>query len=385
MSYRTILINIETKSPITRAKFEQAIRDIGEMRIQGSGDTRPADLLIFELGDDIETEFEKIQSLLNSHGVDEVFLTSENNRPTVLLQAIKTGAKEFFSQPLKEQEIRIALERFKERRAQSVTKGRAKQGRIIDVVGSKGGVGTTTVAVNLAASLAQKKDAPEVALVDSKIMSGDIPIFLAFKPSYDWGAITENVTRLDAAFLTNLLTKHDCGVHVLPAPARLNGNHGAIPEVMAHTLGFMRSMFDFVVVDGGQTVDKTSLRIVEMSDSVLLMTVLNHSCLSNTKRLFNAFTGMGYSPRKRTRIVINRYLKNSPVSLTVAEDGLKEKIFWTIPNDYKNTIAAINQGKTLSQVASRSPINKNLKDLADKLSQSKEKPAKKRWGFLRRS
>ena len=148
-------------------------------------------------------------------------------------------------------------------------------------------------------------------------------------------------------------------------------------------MGFMQGMFDFIVIDGGQAIDDTSLKVIEMSDDVLLIAVLNLTCLSNTNRLFNAFRDLGYLPRERFKIVVNRHLKKSDISLRDAEDGLNEKIFWTIPNDYRTTMNAINQGKPISQIASRAPITKNLKKLADVLKQSELKQTKKQWNFLR--
>jgi pilus assembly protein CpaE len=385
MPKNKIMVNIETKNPNARKKFEQVIHATGGIGIQSPGDMRRSDLLIFELGQDVENEFAQIQSLLNSDAVGEVFLTSHNTDPAVLLQAIRTGAKEFFSQPLEEEEIRIGLERFKERRSQAKQNDPLRVGQIINVIGSKGGVGTTTVAINLAVSLAQNKSASSVALVDLNMVCGEIPTFLGFKPTYDWGAITKNIARLDAAFLMDILAKHDCGVHILPAPGYLNGHQTAVPEIMERLLGFMQGMFDFVVIDGGQAIDDTSLKVIEMADKVLLIAVLNLACLSNTNRLYNVFTDLGYLPRERFKIVVNRYQKKSAISLKDAEDGLSEKIFWTIPNDYRTTITAINQGKALSQIAPKAPVTKTLNKLAGKLRQGEKKQTKKRWYFMRKS
>jgi len=154
---------------------------------------------------------------------------------------------------------------------------------------------------------------------------------------------------------------------------------------MERLLSFMQGMFDFVVIDGGQAIDNTSLKVIEMADKVLLIAVLNLACLSNTNRLYNAFADLGYLPRERFKIVVNRYLKKSEISLKDAEDGLSEKISWTIPNDYRTTITAINQGRALNQIAPKAPITKTLNKLADKLSQSEKKQTKKGWYFMRKS
>ncbi|MCK4487234.1 MAG: AAA family ATPase, partial [Desulfobacterales bacterium] len=339
----------------------------------------------FELGDDIDKDFQLIHSLLDVDAIGEVFYTSRHSDRAVLLQAMRTGAKEFFSQPIKEQEVRQALEDFRERTEKAKQKEPVKIGQIIELLGSKGGVGTTTVAVNLAVSLSEMTGAHSVALIDRNMLFGEVPLFLEIKPSYHWGEITKNIDRLDSTFLMNVLSKHSSGVYVLPSPASLNGHDPATPEIMEHLLSLMQRMFDFVVIDGGQSLDETSLKILEMSDIVLLVSILSLPCLSNTKKLLKSFHTLGYPARERIKVIINRHLKNPEISLKDSEVAIDEKIFWTIPNDYRKTLSAINQGKPLSQLASRAPITKSVRELGYALSKSGEKQEKKGWRFLKRS
>lgn len=380
----TIRIKIEVKQAGLRRKLDEIIRSTGRMQVQRAQDTSRTDLLLFELGDDTANEFPYIESLLNSEVVAEVFLISENSAPAVLLQAIRTGAKEFFPQPLNVEELRQALEKFKDRIDKPGRKDPNRIGRIITVIGSKGGVGTTTVAVNLAVNLAGKKSAPPtVALIDMNMLFGEIPLFLELKPGFHWGEITKNIVRLDSTFLMNILTKHLSGVYVLPSPGHLN-REPIISELVGRLIGFMQRIFDFVIIDGGQSLDESSLKILEMSDIVLLITLLSLPCLSNTNRLLESFGDLGYLPKERVRIVANRYLKNSDISLKDAEESIDKKVFWTIPNDYKTTMSAINNGRPLSQIASKSPVARNMERLADSFFEGEEDQKTKWWSFLKR-
>jgi pilus assembly protein CpaE len=381
----TIRIRIEVKQAGLRRKLDEIISSTGRMQVQRAQDTRRADLLIFELSDDTANEFQYIESLLNSDAVAEVFLVSENSVPAVLLQAIRTGAKEFFPQPINEGELRQALERFKDRRDKPGRKDPDGIGRIITVIGSKGGVGTTTVAVNLAVNLAGKRSVPSsVALIDMNMLFGEIPLFLEIKPGFHWGEITKNIVRLDSTFLMNILTKHQSGVYVLPSPGHLNHREPMIPELVGRLIGFIQRIFDFVIIDGGQSLDESSLKILEMSDTVLLITLLSLPCLSNTNRLLESFGDLGYLPKERVRIVANRYLKNSDISLKDAEESIGKKVFWTIPNDYKTTMSAINNGKPLSQIASKAPVTRSMEGLADSFFKGEEDQETKWWSFLKR-
>jgi pilus assembly protein CpaE len=143
-------------------------------------------------------------------------------------------------------------------------------------------------------------------------------------------------------------------------------------------------MFDFVVIDGGQSLDETSLRILQMSNTVLLVSTLSLPCLTNTNKLLKSFDALGYPSRERTRVIINRYLAKSKISLKDAESSIKKKIFWTIPNDYRTTMSAINQGKPFCQSASKAAITKSMRGLAEALMKGKEKKKKGGWRFLKR-
>jgi len=383
MSDNTIKIKIEVKKPGLRKKLDEIICSVKGLHVQMSHDTRRADILIFELGNDIDKEFQYIRSLLNSDAAAEVFLISENSDPAVLMQAIKTGAKEFFILPLKEEEVKIALKELKKKIKRANRRNSPKIGQIISVVGSKGGIGTTTVAVNLAVNLAQKKSVQSVALIDMNMMFGEVPLFLEIKPGYDWGEIVKNISRLDSTFLMNTLSKHSSGVHILPSPGSLNGSASAAPEMMGHLTGFMQKLFDFVIIDAGQSANEISLKVLEMSDNILLMSLLSLPCMSNTNKLLQSISDLGFLPEERIRIVINRYLTNSEISLQDAEESIHKKIFWTIPNDYSTTMSAINNGKPLSEIAAKAQITRNLNDLADIFAPKEKNQTTKWWEILK--
>jgi pilus assembly protein CpaE len=378
----TKLVKIEASNQSLKNTFEDIILSTKGFQLQSENDTQRSDLLIFELSDDIEKDFELIQSLLSSDAVGEVFLTSVNADSAMLMKAIKSGAKEFFSQPLDENEIRQALEGLQKRERETDQKIPTQPGKIIDIVGTKGGVGTTTIAVNVAVSLADKKYGKSVALIDMNTLFGDIPLFLSLEPSYHWGEITQNIDRLDPTFLMNILSRHSSGVHVLPAPAYLNGYPATTPTIMRHLLGHMQRMFDFIVIDGGISINDTSLSVIENSNDVLLVSLLNLACLSNTNKVLKSLNSMGFLPKEHIRVVANRCLKSADVSPADAADSIDQEIFWTIPNDYKMTMSAINQGEAITEIAAKTPVGKNLKELADVLLKGDEKRKKKRRNFL---
>jgi pilus assembly protein CpaE len=380
----SISVKLEIKDTKLKSQFEKNLRKISGFTIQGRTAKEQSDLMIFELGDDLDNEFLLSQELLSSGEVVEIFFVSDHSDQSVLRRAIRTGAREFFSQPIDDEEIKDALEGFKARKLAAVSEEAFKAGKIINIIGSKGGVGTTTVAVNLAVSLAELKSVQSVALIDMNLLFGDIPLFLEIEPKYNWSEITKNISRLDSTFLKNILSIDSSGVCVLPSPSYLSKQSVATPDIIERLLTVMRRMFDYIIVDGGQSLGNISLRILEMADTVLLVSVLNLPCLSNANKLLSQFRDLGFPKDENIKVVVNRHLKKADISIKDAETSLGKDIFWTVPNDYQTTVTALNRGKALAQFAPRQDITNNFRKLATKMGPEPGKKEKRAWGFLSR-
>ena len=161
-------------------------------------------------------------------------------------------------------------------------------------MGSKGGVGTTTIAVNLAADILHSDPGKMVAILDMNLLFGDIPIFLGMEsPLFDWAEIARNISRLDSSFLMGTLYKHKSGLYVLPSPTSIFEEVKGGSEIITKLLKLMKTMFDYVVIDGGQDLGEMSKAILKLADRVLVVTLLNLPCLINVKRLRETFLRLG--------------------------------------------------------------------------------------------
>ena len=336
--------------------------------VQKLSDRTPCDIFIIETGGNPPQDLQKIASAEKSAAAKEIFLTSPHFKPDFMIQAIRLGVREFFIQPINKEDVERALLKFRDSQEIVVRDSRKiKRGKIIDVIGSKGGIGATTVAVNLAASLIKSKGFPSVALIDMNLLFGEIPIFLNLKSAFNWGEMARNISRADATYLMSILTKHSSGIYVLPSPSAIDGNDVATPEIIAKILEIMAQLFDFIIIDGGQSLDDVSLKILELSDYVFVAAILSLPCLTNVKKLLWTFNSLGFPKSEKVRVLINRYHKKSLISLKEAEKSIEQEIYQLIENDYQTTMSAINQGKTLLAINSRAEITKNFTDLASKL------------------
>jgi len=374
-------IKLDIKNPAIAKQFSEIIGTVKGCNIIKPDDTLKPDLQIFEINGNPE-EFNQIQSLLSTGKLHEIFLTSEKTDPEILMQAIRSGVKEFFPQPINRSDVEQALKRFKDRRALAAPVTQQKSGKLISVVGSKGGVGTTTISVNLAVTLAEQEKDQSVAILDMNTLFGEIPLFLEISPKYHWGEITKNIERLDETFLMNVLSRHSSGVHVLPSPGYLNGHQAPTPKTMERLLTVMKHMFDFVVIDCGPSTDETALKTIQMSDEVLLVSVLSLPCLANANKLLRSFIDLGYLSKERIKVVLNRYINKSEITLKDAKKGIGHDMFWIIPNDYATTMSAINNGKPLSIIAPKSKIVKSFRDMAEIMFPKDKAAPKKKWGFF---
>jgi pilus assembly protein CpaE len=388
MSDNLISVGLGIRSHKVRDGISDAVSSVPGFHVRDSADHGGCDILILEVGEDFRNDCEAASKLLSEGTVKDIFLVSSCVESEVLLQAMRVGAREFFPLPVKKEELVSALLKFRERiRHLEPGAQKKKKGRIINVVGSKGGIGTTTIAVNLAASLHDIHNSrASVALMDMNLLFGEIPLFLDMEPEFNWGEVVSNIARLDSTYLMSILSRHSSGILVLPSPTRLEGGEATSPGVIERLLRFMQTEFDYIVIDSGQSLNGMSLKVIELSDTILINAILSLPCLINVKRLRELFRRLGYPADDSVRIVINRYHKNSVISIKDAEQGIEKRIFWEIPNDFHTTVSAINQGKTLSAVSHKAEITRNIRELAANFAAKAEKQQVKKpfpgWQFI---
>jgi pilus assembly protein CpaE len=368
-------VKLEVKNEKVRGQLAAIISSMEEFLFQESSASQPPDLLILEMGDDPAKDFDYLKRTKALGGAREFFLTSNNASPEILIQAMRMGVKEFLPQPIKEADVRAALAKMRDsgETPPVIAGGKQRKGEIINVIGSKGGVGTTTVAVNLATTLAGMDSEKSVALIDMNLLFGEIPLFLSIESVFDWMEVAKNIARIDSTYLLSVLSRHASGVHVLPSPAKVLDEYRVTPQVIEALLVQMRSMFDYIVIDSGQVLDDISRTILKLSDSLIIVTLLSLPCLINVKRLLDTFQKFGYPLDPNIHILINRYHKRSMITLDDAEKSLKKKVFWNIPNDFQTTMSAINQGKPLAVMDPVSEITDSFKELTARISGKDQK------------
>lgn len=373
-----VSVRLDIKSSKLLARFQSIVESLQGIIVKDPQEPGLPDVIIMEIGSDFKKDFELIESMRRSPSCPPFFLTSSVTSAEVLKHALRMGIREFFLEPIEEAEVQTAFARIKEYVTERPKK--AKYGKVISIVGSRGGIGSTVIAVNLTVSLVQSGEVTSVVLTDLNLQSGDTPLFLDIEPVHTIAQVSQNVSRLDPVFLMSTLIKHSSGIYILPPPNNLQDAELVTADSIETILHLMREMFDYIVVDASRSLDPITVAALNLSEMIFLVTQLDLPALRNAKRFVDIFLSLGYDQSK-TELIINRYEKRSDVSLEEAEEVLEQKAFWLVPNDYTSVMSSINQGKSVILMAHNSKVTKSLKDLALTI-QGKQPLRTEKRGFI---
>ncbi|MCA9234247.1 MAG: MinD/ParA family protein [Planctomycetales bacterium] len=295
-----------------------------------------------------------------------VLVSSRSTDGRLILESMRAGAKEFLTEPVKAEDLATAIQRI--RRHTAGTKGSTeRQGcNVIAVAGATGGVGASSIAVNLACALAAD-DQNSVVLADLDLALGDADVFLDTIPEYSLADVAQNVERLDLTLLKKSLTKHASGVHLLPRPMQLEDAQLITPDRLQRIFGLLKTSFTHIVVDLSKGYSPVDMAALRMADHILMVTQLDLPCLRNVVRLMVTFDDEP-EIREKIRVVVNRVGQDSgQISLKKARETVGRDIYWQVPNDYRVMVEVRNNGVPLLEHAPKAGITLSIGQLADAL------------------
>ncbi len=318
-------------------------------------------LVIINLDPNAQESLKRVAHYPRQYPGVSFFLMSQTLDATLLMEAMHLGIREFIPLPMSEQKLTAAIERV------AAGHGMGKRAKIVHVIPTIGGCGSTTVACNVAASLA--KSGHKTCLLDLDLVRGGVASAFDSRPRFTIADVMASADKVDKQLLDNALFIHqNSGCAVLARPDLPEDTQRVTQQGMGRLLGLLGRLFDFVVVDSVMSIDPVYTAIIQATDVNLMVMQLNVPSAKNAERFVGCLRRMGIEASK-IRLVVNRYVKKGcDIEPDEVERALGLKIAYMVPNDFKNAIAAINFGEPVVLRAPRSDISTSLIGLANTLS-----------------
>ncbi|HEV8604428.1 MAG TPA: AAA family ATPase [Tepidisphaeraceae bacterium] len=316
-----------------------------------------AQLVVINLDPNPQETLKRVGQLVRQFPNTSFFVMSQTVDAQILMEAMHMGVREFVPLPIVPEKFAAGIERV------ASLHGMGRRARMVQIIPTIGGCGSTTVSCNIAASLA--KDSKTV-LLDMDLVRGTVASSFDIRPKYTISDIMNSAERLDNQLLDNALAIHEAsGLAILARPDLPEDTQRVNQAGINRLMGVLQRMYDYVVIDSLMSVDPLYSGLVQAADMNIIVMQLNVPSARNCERFLGTMRRMGIDSAK-IKIVVNRYVKKGwDIAPEEVERSLGLKISWMIPNDFKNAIAAINFGSPVVMRAPRAEMSLSLSGLAE--------------------
>ena len=340
------------------------------VRVMQDADRHPNSAVILDLSNDTEAGLKSLERLKQAVPDLYVIASHYHAEGETVIQAMRMGANDFLLQPIKRSDFRDAVARF-DRAPRRVATTESKLGKVYTFLGTKGGIGTTTLAVNFAGVLAQRDHS--VVAVDLDWTANDVAMQVGASPQYTLAEVAENLNRMDQALFESLVMRDKLGFYLI-GPSDTLEHRGYFTEPMFREFAtFLIEKYDATVIDAGKNInDEVVASACQVSAAIFLVVDQEFSSIRNAQRYLATLMRTGYT-RDQIRIVVNRYQKKVSPSLATLEQiksTLNQPVFYGIP-DSPAFLAAINKARPLVADRQSAPeVDKSIRAFVDKVTKA---------------
>jgi pilus assembly protein CpaE len=332
------------------------------------------DAIVVEIDSELDVAMDLVEAIGARKPLATVMVYSSTANPELMGRSMRAGAREFLAGAVPNTVVQEALARAASRRTLQAKK---VSGNTIVFWGAKGGSGVTTIAANFAIALRMETGA-QVALVDLTSQLGDVAVLLGITPRFTVAEALKNAKRLDQELVSGLLTEHRSGVAVLAAPDTYDPSVPLENRAVGKLIDVVRSKYAYVVVDAGRDLGDAAGAVLQLADTVYLVTQLDIPSLRNAQRLIAYMQDTGSA---RIELVVNRHdARNEDIDDAQVTKALGLAPKWKIPNDYASARRASNAGSPL--ISEKSPAAAALRTMARAASGKPAGPEKKKYFSL---
>ncbi len=320
--------------------------------------TEEIDLVIFDINSkESEKLLNKVKNIKNTYFI----ATSYEINSELVSLALKNNVSDFILKPVIKPILVASIEKIR-----TLKENKTNFANIISVFSNKGGVGKTSLAVNLAYEIVKNSN-EKVCLLDLSSNKEDACVFLNIKPKTNSEYILSKTDESDKELLLSFLDRYqNTNLYLFPTL-----NEDIIPskyniKTVNKIITFLKNLFSYIIIDTSGIVDENSINILNNSDLILLLALENMSSIRNCQKCYELFDNIGYDDDK-IKLIISRYTKNSQITVDDIEKTVSKKVFSMIPNNYLTLIDAINLGHPVGEVNPNSNIAKAYRDIAVKI------------------
>lgn len=350
-----LVIGESSTGSVALDKIENASPDIVIMPL-GAGDTD-----VLSLAERIILDRPRIH----------VILVVEHMDVDILQSAIKIGAHNVVEFPKNAKDFAEYIKSVfhtETARINSLSEGKKTlswMSRVVTIFGPKGGLGKTTIAVNLAAKLAQQNK--KVVLVDLDLQFGDVHIFLDIEPTDTIAELVQEFFNSNIDSVRSFMTVHSSGIHVLCSPKSPEYAETISAEKIQSLLNLLRTYYDYVIIDTPPFFTDVIITALESSSTILFVTGLDISILKNSKVSLALLDSLQMSDK--TRLVVNRAVDMSSITVDDVQKILGFPIWAKVPSDYKVAVTALNRGIPFVTSTPTSKLSQAIEDIATMLQE----------------
>lgn len=327
------------------------------------------ELVIADFADDPVSSLRYVRLLSDARPSRAFLGAGPELPPELLMEAMRAGVSEYLPMPVEPRDLEEAMRRVARKLGRGPAASPNGGGRVIAFAGAKGGTGATTAAVN-AAVHARKVLGRRTLVLDLDLQFGSAGVLLGASPRYSILDLVENIHRLDESLLESLITQHSSGVHVLPAPADLEGHPDIKPDQVRTVLRLIRHHYQLIVVDVGRPTTAIAKAVLDQADDLYLVLNADLPSLRNAKRLLPQINANGDHPSDRVHLVLNRVSDAGEITVSDIQSALRLPVAFSLRQDDAAVVRSVNVGEPLVMNGSRSRYCDDVKALGLELART---------------
>lgn len=277
------------------------------------------------------------------HGRGTLIAVSTQTEPAFILEAMRAGCSEYLTKPVSVDQLADALHRLKTRASARKPPQAKPHGRILALLGARGGAGTTTLAVHLGCFLV-RQHGKKTLILDEHSRLGHVSLYLGEdNTSYNFYELVRNISRLDQTLLQGFVVHHSSHLDILPSPDVFDDSTGVPLDDIQRAIRFLGENYEFVVIDCPHGVHNLSLTTIDCCDELFLIATPDVPALRDLSRYIDRLLQSNI-PASKIKVVINRYSSEGALGLEQIEKAIRQPIAITIPNASADLIRAMNTG-----------------------------------------